>query len=82
MIVTYCDLCGCPIREEVISLNISEFMGDNNDSFSNSKGKYNTSEYEICSTCKNIIFEIFKKRMIGILKLSSDLKTIYNLPNK
>lgn len=90
MKVTYCDLCGQPIKDKKIRLLVTEYYEReyyNKDSeainpYQRDTGWSKQKEVEICATCKEIIDNIFKKRMIGIIKLAQDLKHIYEVPEK
>lgn len=95
MKVEFCDLCGNPMKPDTsCTLYATSFdvRMPNIDDFESNEDyvraylqylKYLEKEIkEICPTCKNIIDQIFSKRMIGILKLAKDLKTIYELPTK
>lgn len=91
MQVTYCDLCGLPIKHMQFNLIIAEFRScpianfnteaDENAYYQHKRFEKEL-EKEVCETCKHIIDQIFEKRMIGVLKLANDLKTIYNQPVK
>jgi hypothetical protein len=92
MNVSYCDLCGNPIKHKHFVLTISEYVivPESNYSPTDSdltayykqSGWAKEKEVEICDTCKSIIDKIFEKRMKGIIKLADDLKTIYDIPAK
>lgn len=91
MHVEFCDLCGNPIKYPIFYLTITEykyspivnFNTETNENAYQFKKEYvKESEKEICATCHDIHNKIFEKRMIGIIKLANDLKTIYQLPTK
>ena len=89
MRITYCDLCGAPIQKRIYRLIECDYVENKTvnldaeaQDFIDKTAGWNELEHEVCSTCKDIIRQIFKKRMIGMIKLAADLKTIYEIPVK
>ena len=91
MKVIFCDLCALPIKEKKYKLTISVYYEQPTANFETEaegstyymkKGFIEEKTVEICEKCKEIIDQIFEKRMKGIIKLSEDLQTIYDQPVK
>ena len=82
MNVIYCDLCSNPIKGKKWRMQWEKYSLEAE--FTPLKGTFSQveKEKEVCPTCKLIIDQIFKKRMVGVIKLASDLKTIYEMPVK
>ena len=89
MQITYCDLCGLPLKESnYFMLYISEPAKNGEDGL-NSMG--NMEEYmqrvkrgvkEICPSCKHIFDKMFELRLQRLSELTGELDLIYNLPSK
>lgn len=88
MLVTYCDLCGQPIKDnESYRLYVAEpvYKNQQNDEEQSYYGyldKVQKNTKEICPTCKKIIDEIFKLRLENISKIVQYITDVYNLPSK
>jgi len=82
MKVVYCDLCGSPIKQIKYLLKYFKYHVNEETDSPSRFNSFSSSEKEICETCKEMIDNIFKLRMEGILKLAKDLKTIYQMPVK
>ena len=79
----FCDLCGQPMKEDLMwILYLSPPRQTNTEDYVSYLARIEKESKEICPTYKIIFDRIFEKRMIGILKLANDLKTIYDMQVK
>jgi hypothetical protein len=86
MIVTYCDLCDVPLKEDdFYSINLMHCK----DAKASDLGEYYATldkvkreMKEICPNCKILIDQIFKLRYQNLAGITEDLLGIYSLPAK
>jgi hypothetical protein len=84
--VSYCDLCGTPLKEgNYLMLYICEPRNTN----FNEIGEY--MEYmkkvergvkEICPSCKHVFDRMFELRLERLSELAGEIMNTYNLPSK
>lgn len=85
MQIIYCDTCGCPIKNRRFVLMTAEYRDTFNDeNYGNSynKGFVKETTKEICEICHTIIGQLLEHRMISLLRLSEDCRTLYEIPAK
>jgi len=81
MEVSYCDLCGVPLKDgEQYMLYISKPTAQEQTYFDYLKD-VKTETKDVCSTCKKIFDYIFELRLQNLSCLSNELLGIYQLPS-
>jgi hypothetical protein len=86
MHVSYCDLCGTPLKENnYYMLYTSEPKNTNfnemNDYYNYLK-KVEQGVKEVCPSCKHIFDKIFELKLERLSELANEINFTYNLPSK
>lgn len=85
MQVTYCDLCGCPLKEGTYYMLYVANPHVSYDMHSNAQQYYNQIEKEtkcICPTCRELFNRIFEYRLEGMIKLTEECAAMFNIEVK
>jgi len=85
MLVTFCDICSCPIKGDHYCLVTMKYRTGPQAADEYSNGHIpvqRDEEKEICETCYLLIQRIFEYRNLKMLSLAEDCKTLYERPTK
>ena len=86
MQISYCDLCGAPLKDgNCYMFYITEPRASNfneADEYYNYLQKVRRDVKEICPTCKHIFNKMFELRLTRLSELTDEINTNYNLPSK
>jgi hypothetical protein len=83
MQITYCDLCGLPLKDKdfflfyIIPAKQQAPQFDNIEDYSENIGRISKEIKEVCPSCKHIIERIFELRFNNLRELESELLGIY-----
>ena len=85
--VNYCDFCGVPLKESkyyvlhiVSATDVPHY--DNIEEYYQQVAKVEKEVKELCSTCKEVIEQIFNLRKERIGELADEIMGLYQKPTK
>jgi hypothetical protein len=93
MIVTYCDLCGVPLKENEsyflvvcsamnTAMNLDRTLTEEDYRRYLDKIDKESQRKEICPTCKRLFDDIFKLRLQNLTEIANELLGIWKLSSK
>ena len=86
MQVSYCDLCGIPLKEGTYFMLYA--TKPQNITYDEIEGYYKQLKEvqkevkEICPSCKYVFDEMFRLRLVNLSELVDEINLIYNLTSK
>ena len=78
MLISYCDLCGCPIKGEKYIIDIKKYFHYPPDE--PTKYPEELFQKEICVICYHGIMDIFKQRLYKLCEMAEYIEKTYKIP--